>query len=132
MCIAGCISTKNPQTPWLGYAPHSVESMKFQAFHVLCVKDATTVRTTTRLRISMANSWAVKCENYANPLKHAAIASLKFSATRTSRPLVRSYLRFAYPLAIPTALGALAITLDKTLIQLFWGVTQTGLPSRPR
>jgi O-antigen/teichoic acid export membrane protein len=51
----------------------------------------------------------------------------RYPLARPRRSLVRSYLRFAFPLAIPTALGALAITLDKTLIQLFWGVEQTGL-----
>ncbi|MFQ6013687.1 MAG: oligosaccharide flippase family protein [Thermoplasmata archaeon] len=42
----------------------------------------------------------------------------RYPPARPTRPLVRSYLRFAFPLAI---------TLDKTLIQLFWGVEQTGL-----
>ncbi|MFQ6013781.1 MAG: oligosaccharide flippase family protein, partial [Thermoplasmata archaeon] len=51
----------------------------------------------------------------------------RYPLARPTKRLVRSYVRFAYPLAIPTALGALAVTLDKTLIQLFWGVTQTGL-----
>jgi O-antigen/teichoic acid export membrane protein len=51
----------------------------------------------------------------------------RYPLARPRRSLVRSYLRFARPLAVPAALGALAITLDKTLIQLFWGLEQTGL-----
>jgi O-antigen/teichoic acid export membrane protein len=51
----------------------------------------------------------------------------RYPVARPRRSLVRSYLRFAFPLAIPAALAALAVTLDKTLIQLFWGVEQTGL-----
>lgn len=45
---------------------------------------------------------------------------------RPRRALVRSYLRFAFPLALPAALAALSLNLDKALIQLFWGVAEVG------
>ncbi len=37
-----------------------------------------------------------------------------------------SYLRFAWPLALPATLVALSAFIDKAVLQLFWGSTQVG------
>lgn len=46
--------------------------------------------------------------------------------TRPSWGRVRSYTRFALPLSIPAVLVALTASVDKALIQLFWGAVQVG------
>ncbi len=54
---------------------------------------------------------------------------LLFRRSRLVRPprtLVRSYVKFAFPLALPTALLGLSATIDKAVIQLFWGAAQVG------
>ncbi len=40
--------------------------------------------------------------------------------------LVRSYVRYAFPLALPAALAALSVNIDKAFIQLFWGAVEVG------
>lgn len=45
---------------------------------------------------------------------------------RPPRRLLRSYVKFAYPLALPTALTALSLNIDVAVIQLFWGAAQVG------
>ncbi len=45
---------------------------------------------------------------------------------RPPRKLIQSYVKFAFPLAIPTALLALSLNIDKAIIQLFWGAAQVG------
>lgn len=54
---------------------------------------------------------------------------LLFRRSRLARPpltLLRSYVKFAFPLALPTALLALSVNIDKAVIQLFWGAAQVG------
>ena len=54
---------------------------------------------------------------------------LLFRHSRPARPplrLIRSYMKFAFPLALPTALLALSLNIDKAIIQLFWGAAQVG------
>lgn len=65
----------------------------------------------------------------AGALAMAAVALLLmriYPLRRPSASLVRSYLRFAFPLALPAALAGLSTNIDKALIQLFWGVSEVG------
>ncbi len=39
---------------------------------------------------------------------------------------VKSYMKFALPLAVPAALTSLSVYIDKAVIQLFWGVAEVG------
>lgn len=59
----------------------------------------------------------------------AALAALllrHYPVARPSRPLLGSYLKFAVPLSIPTALVALSVNIDKAVIQFFWGAVEVG------
>ena len=62
-------------------------------------------------------------------LASAAAVLLLLRGYPVGRPdldLTKSYLRFAFPLALPATLGGLSILIDKAVIQLFWGAAEVG------
>ncbi len=105
-----------------------LETAKGQTAHLT----GTIIRVAGMVAVALFG-WGAIALSWAYALGAVAAAGVvffllrRYPLARPTRRLVRSYLRFAYPLAIPATLAALAVTLDKTLIQLFWGVTQTGL-----
>ncbi len=93
---------------------------------------ATVVRVAGMLVVALVGLGAIAlglglCGRAAVVMAALALLMIRvYPLARPRRRLVRSYLTFAYPLAIPAALPALSVNIDKALIQLFWGAAEVG------
>lgn len=74
---------------------------------------------------ALALAWAYALGALASAAV-AAILLLRYPMARPRLALLRSYVKFAFPLALPAVLGGLSATVDKVVIQLFWGAAQVG------
>ena len=50
----------------------------------------------------------------------------KFRITRPSKPILRSYARFAGPIALMSIVSTVSVNVDKVIIQFFWNSTEVG------
>jgi O-antigen/teichoic acid export membrane protein len=50
----------------------------------------------------------------------------KYTVKRPSIDYVKSYTKFAFPMAIASAASIIILNVDKVIIQLFWGAQQVG------